>query len=82
MPIIEQSPDTEDEGLGGMLRCERLERGETQEEVAHHAGLTVAAYARIERGTADPKWTTVRSIAEALEISLVGLDSQPQLSSL
>jgi DNA-binding XRE family transcriptional regulator len=38
--------------------------------------LTVAAYARIERGTADPKWTTVRSIAEALDISLSRLDGR------
>jgi transcriptional regulator with XRE-family HTH domain len=58
-----------------MLRHTRVGRGETQEEVARRAGLTIAAYARIERGTADPKWTTVRSIAEALEISLAGLDS-------
>jgi len=44
--------------------------------------LTVAAYARIERGTADPKWTTVRSIAEALEISLAGLETRPRAGEL
>jgi len=44
--------------------------------------LTIAAYARIERGTADPKWTTVKSISEALEINLGKLDSRTQVESL
>jgi transcriptional regulator with XRE-family HTH domain len=48
----------------------RVERGETQEDLAHRAGLTVAAFARIERGHANPTWTTVRRIALALEVSL------------
>jgi transcriptional regulator with XRE-family HTH domain len=51
----------------------RIERGDTQEDLAHRAGLTVAAFARIERGHANPTWTTVRRIASALEISLAGL---------
>ncbi len=62
-----------------MIRRARVARGETQEDVAHRAGLTVAAYARIERGSADPKWTTVRSIADALDIALLGRDSKRQL---
>jgi transcriptional regulator with XRE-family HTH domain len=63
-----------DHALAAILRRVRVGRGETQEDVARRAGLTIAAYARIERGTADPKWTTVRSIVEALEISLSRLD--------
>ena len=51
----------------------RVERGDTQEDLAHRAGLTVAAFARIERGHANPTWTTVRRIAVALEVSLAGL---------
>jgi transcriptional regulator with XRE-family HTH domain len=70
-----QNSSSKDRAFAGMLRHTRLGRGETQEDVARRAGLTIAAYARIERGTADPKWTTVRSIAEALEINLAGLDS-------
>jgi DNA-binding XRE family transcriptional regulator len=66
-----------DLGLAGKIRRARVKRGETQEDVARRAGLTVAAYARIERGTSDPKWTTVRAIAEALEISLARFDSRP-----
>jgi len=33
----------------------------------------VAAFARIERGHANPTWTTVRRLASALDISLAAL---------
>jgi transcriptional regulator with XRE-family HTH domain len=75
MRHAQERRDTVDKTLAVILRCARIKRGETQEAVARRAGLTVAAYARIERGTTDPKWTTVKSIAEALEVSLAGLDS-------
>jgi len=55
------------------VRRLRIERGDTQEDLAHRAGLTVAAFARIERGHANPTWTTVRRIADALEVSLASL---------
>jgi transcriptional regulator with XRE-family HTH domain len=75
MRHVHEHQDTIDKTLAVILRGARIKRGETQEAVARRAGLTVAAYARIERGTTDPKWTTVKSIAEALEVSLAGLDS-------
>jgi len=62
-----------DQALASTVRRMRVERGDTQEDLAHRAGLTVAAFARIERGHANPTWTTVRRIAGALEISLVTL---------
>jgi transcriptional regulator with XRE-family HTH domain len=62
-----------DQALAATVRRMRVERGDTQEDLAHRAGLTVAAFARIERGHANPTWTTVRRIAVALEISLVTL---------
>lgn len=62
-----------DRALAMTLRRLRNERGDTQEDLAHRAGLTVAAFARIERGHANPTWTTVRRIALALEISLSAL---------
>jgi transcriptional regulator with XRE-family HTH domain len=67
--------------LAAVLRGTREGRGETQEDVARRAGLTIAAYARIERGTADPKWTTVKSISEALEINLGKLDARSTAES-
>lgn len=45
-------------------------RNQTQEDLAYSAGITVAGLARIERGQANPRWTTVRSIASALEIGM------------
>ena len=65
--------DPSDPALAIALRRFRRESGNTQEEVAFNAGITVAAFARIERGHADPHWTTLRRITGALEISLTEL---------
>jgi transcriptional regulator with XRE-family HTH domain len=73
MFLIVSAPTQPDPALAVTLRRLRTERGDTQEDLAHRAGLTVAAFARIERGTANPTWTTVRRLAHALEISLAGL---------
>jgi transcriptional regulator with XRE-family HTH domain len=59
-----------DQALAGALRRLRRASGNTQEHVAYEAGITVAALARIERGEANPRWTTVRRIAKALGVSL------------
>jgi transcriptional regulator with XRE-family HTH domain len=45
----------------------------SQEDVAHEVGLTLGSYARIERGLADPKWSTLTRIAAALGVSLADL---------
>ena len=73
MFLIVSSPTQVDPALAATVRRLRIERGDTQEDLAHRAGLTVAAFARIERGNANPTWTTVRRIAVALEISLAAL---------
>lgn len=73
MFMIVSTPTQPDLALAGTLRSMRVERGDTQEDLAHRAGLTVAAFARIERGHANPTWTTVRRIAVALEVSLADL---------
>jgi transcriptional regulator with XRE-family HTH domain len=70
MFLVVATPAQADRALATTLRSMRLERGETQEDLAHSAGLTVAAYARIERGHANPTWTTVRRIAVALGVTL------------
>jgi transcriptional regulator with XRE-family HTH domain len=59
-----------DQILASTLRRLRQERNQTQEDLAYSAGITVAALARIERGQANPRWTTVTSIASALEIGM------------
>ena len=67
------APATPDAALARALLTLRKQRGHTQEDLAHAAGLTVTAYARIERGSANPTWTTVRRIADALDVTLTDL---------
>jgi transcriptional regulator with XRE-family HTH domain len=62
-----------DPALAAVLRRLRLERGATQEALAYRSGITTGSLARIELGQATPTWTTVRQIAQALEVSLVEL---------
>ena len=59
-----------DANLARVLRAIREEQHRSQEGLAHDAGLTVATLARIERGQANPTWTTVLQIAGALGLSL------------
>ena len=73
MFLIVSAPNQPDRALAATLRRIRTERGHTQEDLAHRAGLTVAAVARIERGQANPTWTTVRRLAAALNTSLATL---------
>ena len=70
MFLVVSAPSKADPQLASTLRSMRTDRGETQEDLAHRADLTVAAYARIERGHANPTWTTVRRIAIALGVTL------------
>jgi XRE family transcriptional regulator, regulator of sulfur utilization len=66
-----QSPA--DRRLAAALRQEREAQGRSQEALAHDAGLTVNALSRIERGQANPAWTTVVQVADALGLSLTEL---------
>jgi transcriptional regulator with XRE-family HTH domain len=62
-----------DQNLARVLRTSREEQGRSQEALAHDAGLTVTALARIERAQANPAWTTVLQITGALGLSLLEL---------
>jgi transcriptional regulator with XRE-family HTH domain len=66
-------PSPPDPRLAGAIRALREHAGVSQETIAHRAGLTVSAYARIERGGANPTWTTVTRIAQALGVTLAEL---------
>ena len=66
-------PSSPDPRLARAIRDLREQAELSQEAVAHSAGLTVSAYARIERGEANPTWTTVTQIARALNVSLARL---------
>jgi len=67
---VVSAPATPDAALAQVLLSLRHERNQTQEDLAHAAGLTVTAYARIERGAANPTWTSVRRIANALDVTM------------
>ncbi len=54
--------------VGDRVKRLRDERALTQEELANKAGLTVAALSRIERNNAEPRPTTRRKLAEALDV--------------
>ena len=61
--------------VGDNLKRLRTLSALTQEELATKAGLTAAAVARIERNEAEPRPSTLRKLAGALEVkpaTLVG----------
>lgn len=62
-----------DANLAAVLREIRTSQGRSQETVAYEAGLTAAAFGRIERGQADPSWTSVVRIADVLGVSLADI---------
>ncbi len=66
-PDISASPPSEEE-LGAGIRAERLRRGLTLTQLAERAGLSPSALSQIERGVTDPSISSLRRIANALEI--------------
>ena len=59
--------------LGKAIRQLRTKRGMTQEALAHAAGVTVGHLSMIERGHSNPTWATVKTIAAALDASMIEL---------
>ncbi len=56
--------------LGKAIRQLRQKRGLTQVALGEKAGITGRSLSLIERGHANPTWGTVKSIAEALDVSM------------
>jgi transcriptional regulator with XRE-family HTH domain len=54
--------------IGDNLKRQRIRKALTQEELARHAGLTTASVARIERNETEPRMSTLRKLAKALNI--------------
>ena len=54
--------------VGKHLKELRTRAALTQAELAEKAGLTTAAVARIERDEAEPRMTTIRKLADALDV--------------
>jgi DNA-binding XRE family transcriptional regulator len=66
------SPDPQT-GLAAAIRQLREERGMTQEELAHAAGLHPTRISHLESGRVNPRWGVARRIAVALDVQLVDL---------
>jgi DNA-binding XRE family transcriptional regulator len=71
--VVAQRSATADQALAAAVRSLREQRGWTQERLAWEAELTVGSLARIELGQADPRWSTVMGLVDALGISLADL---------
>ncbi|MGE5485344.1 MAG: helix-turn-helix domain-containing protein [Ignavibacteriales bacterium] len=56
--------------LGGRIRSKRLENGLSLREVADRAGLTASFLSQVERDLAEPSITSLRRIAQALEVPI------------
>ena len=54
--------------VGDRLKTLRTLNALTQAELADRAGLTTAAVARIERSEVEPRPTTLRKLAKALNV--------------
>jgi transcriptional regulator with XRE-family HTH domain len=54
--------------FGARLRAAREHLGLTQEEVAQRSGVHVTEVSRIEAGKRDPKISTLRRLAKAVEV--------------
>ena len=56
--------------FGAHIRSLRLERGLSQEEVAHSAGIHVTYLSGIERGKRNPSLKNLRKLAGALGVEV------------
>ena len=54
--------------IGEKLKRQRTRRALTQAELAERASVTTATVARIERDEIEPRMTTLRKLARALEV--------------
>lgn len=60
-------------GIGRKLRCLRLARGWTQEEIEDRFGFSYRYYGKLERGEINPTIGTLARLAEIFEIPLTDL---------
>jgi len=64
------------EAFGAVLRRIRKERGYSQEELAHRAGIAMRYVSLLERNQRQPTISTVYLLCTALEISMTEFVSE------
>jgi len=57
-------------GIGDQVRAWRTKRGLSQRALAERAGVGYVLVARLELGQTDPRLSTLRRLAEALNITV------------
>lgn len=68
-PRVKTSKTKEGIAFGRRVRELRNEREWTQEELAERAGMNWLQLGHIERGSSDPKLSTIIKLAKALKVS-------------
>jgi transcriptional regulator with XRE-family HTH domain len=68
--VVRGKPDP---ALGAAIRQAREDAGLTQAQLAVRADLAIGTLTRMEAGTTDPSWSSVRALADALGVSLTGV---------
>jgi transcriptional regulator with XRE-family HTH domain len=63
--------------IGGNLRRLREDRLLTQAELAERAGIALSSLVRIENDQVDPRFTSIRKLAQALEVHPRELTGRP-----
>jgi len=63
--------------IGGNLRRLREDRLLTQAELAERAGIALSSLVRIENDQVDPRFTSIRKLAQALEVHPRALTGRP-----
>ena len=66
-----------EEVVGINIKRWRVERGLSQEDVAHRVGIDLSYFGQIERGKRNPTIAVLGRIADALDTPLVRLLDQP-----
>ena len=64
--------------IGENVKTWRHQRGLSQWGLADKSGVGYATIARVELGLVDPRLSTLRRLAEALEIRLVDFFEEPR----
>ena len=64
--------------LGQVIRQIRQDRRVSQEALAHAAGISTSSLVRIETARANPTWTTVRSLARALNATITQIAARAE----
>jgi transcriptional regulator with XRE-family HTH domain len=59
--------------VGDRLKALRIAQALTQEELAHKAGVAPNTVARLERNETEPHMSTVRKLAQTLNVEPVAL---------